>query len=314
MNPPLVSVVASVHNGADYLRASLESVIKQEGVSFELVVVDDGSTDDSPRILAELASADARLRVLRQENQGLTRSLIRGCAEARGVFIARHDTDDLSLPGRLAKQAERLDREPELAMVSCWARAVGPVGEVLYEIERPAEKAEATNLLLNCRKGPSHHGSVMFRKAAYERVGGYRPQFYFAQDSDLWLRLGEVGGIAYVPQVLYEFSIRESAISSSRRQLQSRIARLVHDCKDARSQGKSEEDILNDAAKMRPGSVGAIAPDATAGAYFIGRCLVSRKDPRARQYLAKVLRQKPWKVGAWAGLFRSCFFSTHVAM
>src|SRR5882672_1702517 len=101
---PLVSVVTSTYNGASYLENSLQSVLDQTGVQFELIVVDDGSTDGSAEILARLAGKDSRLRLLRQKNQGLTRALIRGCAEARGTYIARHDSDDLSLPGRLEKQ------------------------------------------------------------------------------------------------------------------------------------------------------------------------------------------------------------------
>jgi glycosyltransferase involved in cell wall biosynthesis len=103
MPVPRISVVTSVYNGERYLRESLESVLSQEGVDLELIVVDDGSEDSTPEILADSATRDPRLRVLTQENRGLTVALIRGCAEARGEFIARHDLDDLSLPGRLRR-------------------------------------------------------------------------------------------------------------------------------------------------------------------------------------------------------------------
>ena len=99
---PEVSIVMSVYNGACYLRAAVESVLDQQGVSFEFVVVDDGSTDESGAILDEYATRDPRLRVIHQQNTGLTQALIRGCSEARGEFIARQDADDVSLPGRLA--------------------------------------------------------------------------------------------------------------------------------------------------------------------------------------------------------------------
>ena len=105
---PLVSVVMSVFNGGDYLQTALESVLDQEGVDFEFVVVDDGSTDGSAAKLAEIARRDARVRVIRQENAGLTRALMRGCSEARGDFVARQDGDDLSCAGRLARQARVL--------------------------------------------------------------------------------------------------------------------------------------------------------------------------------------------------------------
>src|SRR4051812_12365063 len=115
---PVVSVVTSVHNGAAYLRDSLHSVLDQEGVAFEVIALDDGSTDGTPDILRQLA-AGGRLRVISQENQGLTRALHTGCLAARGEFIARHDADDRSLPGRLAKQAALLRADPSLSMASC---------------------------------------------------------------------------------------------------------------------------------------------------------------------------------------------------
>ena len=83
---PEVSVVMSVYNGASHLRASIDSILQQDGVDFEFIIVDDGSTDESPSILDDYAARDARIRLIHQENQGLTKALIRGCAEARGKF------------------------------------------------------------------------------------------------------------------------------------------------------------------------------------------------------------------------------------
>lgn len=91
---PTVSVVMSVFNGARYLSASIASILSQEDVDFELIIVDDGSTDATPGLLAEFAARDARVRVIRQDNSGITQALIRGCAAARGTFIARQDADD----------------------------------------------------------------------------------------------------------------------------------------------------------------------------------------------------------------------------
>ncbi len=231
MTVPLVSVVTSVYNGGPALGPSLESVLEQQGVEFELIVVDDGSTDDSPALLDELAGRDPRVRVLHQENQGLTRALIRGCAAARGEFIARHDCDDLSLPGRLERQVQQLQSDSSLSMVSSWATAQGPGDEVLWELRRADEPALATERLLNHGEGPSHHGSVLFRKASYERAGGYRAEFYFAQDSDLWLRLGSVGLLAYEQAILYSFRVSENSISSSYRTVQHQLGDLAKECR-----------------------------------------------------------------------------------
>src|SRR5262245_14778340 len=97
---PEVSVVMSVFNGEQYLHESINCILNQQGVDFELVIIDDGSIDSTPRILADYARQDARIRLLTQQNMGLTAALIRGCAAARGEFIARQDVDDLSLSNR----------------------------------------------------------------------------------------------------------------------------------------------------------------------------------------------------------------------
>src|SRR5260370_40252856 len=92
---PDLSIVASIYNGSCHLRPSLASGLDQTGVFFELGVIDDGSTDDSGRVLDEVARADARVRVVHPDNQGLTRALMRGCGEAPGRLIARPDPADL---------------------------------------------------------------------------------------------------------------------------------------------------------------------------------------------------------------------------
>jgi glycosyltransferase involved in cell wall biosynthesis len=304
---PDVSVVLGVHNGQARLRTSLQSVLGQEGVNLELIVVDDGSTDATPAILGELAAEDRRVRVIRQENHGLTHALIVGCSIARGEFIARHDADDVSLPGRLPKQLGVLWCNPHVSFVSCWARALGPRDEVLFETQRPADPREATELFRRRRQGPSHHGSVVFRRLDYERVGGYRREFYFAQDNDLWLRLSDVGQISYVPETLYEFRVSNAAISSSYRSVQHALGELGHLCQKARRAGESEEALLRQAAELRPGRKGSAVPDLVAGDYFIGRCLLSRGDRRARRYLLNVLKRRPWNCGAWLGVYQTCF-------
>src|SRR5262245_60096318 len=106
MSVPDISVVVGVYDGQRYLRESMSSVLDQTDVSLELIVVDDGSTDASSAILEEVARHDHRVRVIRQENLGLTKALQRGCAEARGGLIARQDADDLSWPGRFQVQVE----------------------------------------------------------------------------------------------------------------------------------------------------------------------------------------------------------------
>src|SRR4029077_17549732 len=109
VDTPTVSVVLSVHDDEHFLAECLESVLAQTGVSFEVIAIDDGSIDGSAALLDVYAARDERLRVVRQPNTGLTLALIRGCAMARGRFVARQDADDIAFPGRLARLAAELD-------------------------------------------------------------------------------------------------------------------------------------------------------------------------------------------------------------
>jgi glycosyltransferase involved in cell wall biosynthesis len=294
---PEISVVMSTYNGARYLQQGLDSVLSQRGVDFEMIVVDDGSTDDSARILAAVAAKDTRLRVVTQANAGLTRSLILGCALARGRYIARQDGDDLSVPGRLRKQHELLDSDPSLAMVSSWAEVIGPEDEPLLVHQRPADARAATELLVHGRVGPPGHGSVMFRRDVYERTGGYRELFYYAQDGDLWLRMAQIGGIAYVPEVLYRYRVSSESISGRLHSAKVPYAELITRLHEARLRGESEEPILVAADLTRAPAMTRDSAGATD--YFIARSLFGRRDPRAFGYVRRALSADWRNLRAW---------------
>jgi len=297
----LVSVIVSVYNGRRYLRDSLGSVLNQQGVEFECVVVDDGSTDGSGAVLEQLASEHSRLRVFHQPHKGLTRALIYGCSKARGLYIARHDSDDISHPGRLARQSELLSADPALSMVSCWGLGLGPADEILFEVRRPTDSVEATKQLA-CGEGPPGHGSVIFRSELYRRVGGYREPFRFAQDWDLWLRLGERGRIAYVPEFLYAYRIDEHSISGRWRARQLRLAELARRCYAARLQARAEAPHLEEAARISREPLPPREPSPHGTTYFIGKCLLDRRDARALPYLRRSVRAAPWNWRSWAAL------------
>jgi len=297
---PDISVVMGIYNGARYLESGLRSVLEQRGVDLELIVINDGSTDETGRILSEFASADPRVRVYEQENAGLTRALIRGCGLARGRYIARQDGDDLSLPGRLRRQQDVLDSNPKVAFVSSWAEVIGPCDEPLITHVRPALPEQATELLLHGRVGPPGHGSVMFRRDVYERVGGYRSLFYYAQDSDLWLRMGLVGQIAYIQEVLYKYRISAESVSGRLHPSKLPYSKLLGDLHEARLQGKCEAPIIA-TAKLEPDIKAAStqAGSEAATLYFIARCLLNRRDPRALGYVHQCLRRNPRNLRAW---------------
>lgn len=295
---PKVSVVMSVYNGADTLCESIQSVLSQEDVDFEFIIVNDGSTDASASVLEGFAAADPRIRLLHQTNQGLTKALIHGCALARGQYIARQDCGDRSLPGRLRAEIDVMESHPDIAMVSCGTRVVGPQGEPLYDVALTEAEASAGLLTLDLGRlrGPAHHGSTLFRRDLYARVGGYREQFYFAQDLDLWTRLVEQGRHVAIPDLLYQAAFTLGSISSLQRQRQIECAKLILECACLRRAGQSDEQVASRARKIVPDAGKATRTDLASAMYFVGTCLSKRGDPRARKYYREALCAYPLHV------------------
>ena len=295
-NKPDISVVMSVYNGADDLRQTMDSILSQKGVELELIVINDGSTDDTEKLLDEYRNRDRRIKVFHQKNQGLTRSLIDGCAAARGVYIARQDAGDISLPGRLVKQLACIKETPDRAFVSCGTRFVGPGGEYLYDISH--DPGEATSRLKRLElaniRGPAHHGCTLFSRALYEQIGGYRSAFYFAQDLDLWIRLVEYGQHVVIPEVLYQASMTLESVSSLYRKEQVESARLILESARLRRESRSEEPALDKARLIRPHAKRSSSRLRRARAfYFIGVCLKSQRDPKAPLYFKQALQTFP---------------------
>ncbi|HMP72048.1 MAG TPA: glycosyltransferase family 2 protein [Kiritimatiellia bacterium] len=296
---PYISVVMSVYNNEDTLAAAMESILSQEGVTFEFIVIDDGSTDQSPALLDDYARRDQRIRVIHQNNQGLTAALKTGCARARAPWIARQDADDVSLPGRLAALRDLAAGYPEAAMLGSSARYVGPAGERLLEQRCTPDPEVARKQVRELGIGPPAHGCVMFSRKYYEQAGGYRACFYYGQDSDLWMRLAEQGEVAYLEEVYYQYRISPGAISGARRRLQKRFGRLGQACRDARRAGKSEAPFLEEAeALTRSIREGRIPPprprDQWLSFYHIG-CLLESTDPEAAMaYFTSARVRHPW--------------------
>ena len=311
---PEVSVVMSVYNGASHIAATLDSILSQEGVVLEFIVVNDGSTDKSGQILNDYAQRDSRLRTIHQENTGLTRAVIRGCNAARGEFIARQDAGDISLPGRLARQRRILATEPAVVMVSCATRFVGPSDEELFTVAQSSDELEEglRQLTIEKVRGPSCHPSVMFRRSTYEQVGGYRAAFPVAQDLDLWMRISEVGRCFAMPEVLYQAKLAPGSISATRRDEQLRAAHCILACAAARRAGKSEAEHLSRwqieltglRARAAAGRRRSTDSEHARFYYFIARILRRNRPDRSRLYYWKSIHSWVLYAPAWAGLVR----------
>lgn len=198
---PRVSVVMGVYNGERFLRPAIESILNQTFRDFELIIIEDGSTDSSPRILKEFR--DDRITVVCNErNLGIAKTLNNGIAVARGEYVALQDHDDVSLPTRLECQVAFFDKHAQVGMVGSSCNVIDEVGNFVphWPVEYDDAKLKWA-LLWRC---PFFHTSLMARRRALEDVGGYSsdPKYRFAEDYDLMSRVATRHAVANIPQLL----------------------------------------------------------------------------------------------------------------
>lgn len=309
---PEISVVMSAYDDDDrYLEETIQSVLSQEGVAFEFVIVNDGSTDGTEALLKRYERSDSRVRILTRENRGLTAALIEACSLARGSYIARQDAGDLSRPGRLARQKELLDRDPGLAFVSCFTEFRGPEMEYLYTARGKGRAREPMSVVGEkggrpvVLDGPTHHGSVMFRKARYLDVGGYRREFYFAQDWDLWFRLVEVGTFQILREPLYVARVLPASRSTSFRTMQRELGGLARKAFELRVREMDERAVIEEAGRLRPRGGEGGESSGAAGYHFIGESLRRNRDPRCVRYFVRSLGRDPLRWRTWLRLLQA---------
>ncbi len=202
---PRLSVVMSVYNGEAYLREALGSILAQTFADFEVVCVDDGSTDATTDILAEAAGRDSRVRVLSQENRGLIASLNRGCREARGTLIARMDDDDVSHPERFRRQVAFLETHPEVGILGTVVSYIDADG-VPTGGQWPRWAPPGVNGWTLLFKTNLCHPTVLARRDVLESLGSgdgpYRAEALHAEDYELWTRALFTTRIANLPEPL----------------------------------------------------------------------------------------------------------------
>jgi glycosyltransferase involved in cell wall biosynthesis len=227
---PRVSVLMPVYNGAAFLEEAVASVLRQSFADFELIVVDDGSTDRTPEILARLAAADARVRVLRKANSGISLTLNVGLEAARGTWIARLDADDLMLPERLQRQLAFIENAPDLVAAGSYYEHINAEGEargILYPLPRTREELAA--ILAAEEPLTFTHPTMIYRRDAVLAVGGYDPAFEPCEDAALFSRLLAAGGVILIqPEVLTRYRVHAGSISSRKMAQQFVTLRFIY--------------------------------------------------------------------------------------
>jgi len=209
---PRVSVLMAVYNGEKYLPEAIESILNQTFTDFEFLIVDDGSTDRTQEIINSYQ--DPRIKLISNpENVGLTRSLNRGLDRARGEYVARMDSDDISVPERFAKQQTYMDAHNEVAVCGTWARDIDAEGQVTGVRETPVGDDLEREYW---RPSPIIHPSAMIRRAHLNGLR-YDEQIRYAQDFDLWLRLKPHHKLANLPEHLLFYRVHSDSITLAQR-------------------------------------------------------------------------------------------------
>jgi hypothetical protein len=201
---PKVSICVAYFNRSEHIKESIGSLLTQTYENYEVVVVNDGSPDPLVKVLLDQFN-DVRLKVIHQQNKGFVGAMTTAIANSDGDFIAIHGAGDISRNQRIKEQAEFLAKNDDYALVSCHYTDV-VVDDAGKGTETPFKLSAGEIIEDDLTYGPSPigHGEVMYRRSAYEKAGGYREFFKFAQDKDLWLRMIYHGRFYILPINLYE--------------------------------------------------------------------------------------------------------------
>lgn len=224
---PRVSVVLPVYNAEAYLESAVRSVLDQTFQDFEVLLMDDGSSDGSLGILQAFARQDSRCIVHTRENRGLVATLNEGIGYARGELIARMDADDLCLPERFERQVAFLDQNPDCVALGTSAWLIDAEGDRIAERFLPRTHGEIDQAHLRGEGGAIYHPAVMIRASSVRSVGGYRQEYRHAEDFDLFLRMAEIGTLANLPEVLFCYRIHLTSVGIAQRAAQVESTRLA---------------------------------------------------------------------------------------
>jgi glycosyltransferase involved in cell wall biosynthesis len=217
---PAVSIIVGAYNCPRYLPIAIDSLLRQSFTHFELLLVDDGSTDRrTPALLKKFARRDPRVRIITAPHAGIVSIRNRGLAEAAAPLIGCMDQDDWAFPTRFAAQVDFLHKHPDVAVVGGWQELMDPAGRPIRVIHTPTDHdaIEACHLSGVTAIG---HPTALYRADVARAVGGYSPHSELAEDLHLWLRIAEVAKLANLPQVVLRYRVHAQSTSSLRHERQ----------------------------------------------------------------------------------------------
>jgi glycosyltransferase involved in cell wall biosynthesis len=209
---PSVSIIMPVFNQERYCREAIDSIRAQTHRAFELIVVDDGSNDGTPEILKRLALRDRRIRVFSRPRSGVAASLNFAISMARCELLARADGDDVCEPDRIAQQVAYMADNPGVGVLGGQMLAMRGDGKPLKRLVYKTDSSILYNDLM--RGNPIAHPTTMMRRSLVMGLGGYRKIVDYAEDYDLWLRIGDHAVLANLPDILVHYRVHGETTTS----------------------------------------------------------------------------------------------------
>lgn len=223
-----VSIIMPVYNNQDYIKEAIESIIAQSFKEWELIIINDASTDNTPNIIKSYK--DKRIKnITNFKNEGVAASLNKGLKIAEGEYIARIDSDDICLPNRFELQIEFLDNNPKTVIVGSNAEIINYSGDVLSITDLPTTDIDIRNMLFV--RNPLIHPSVMFRKKILDKTGNYNVKFNGAEDYELWFRMLKFGKAYNFKKPLIKRRVHDNVVTKKFRykvEARAMLARLLH--------------------------------------------------------------------------------------
>jgi glycosyltransferase involved in cell wall biosynthesis len=211
------SILVPIYNGAAYIQRGIQSIISSARDIDEILIINDGSSDLSESDFTIMIEIDKRIRIIHREHFGLVSTLNFGISECQNDLIARADIDDTYYTNRIQTQLDFMLQNPSCAAVFSDYKMVGDNGKHLGVIPSPVSAISTKLSLVLPRR--TAHPSVMFRKSMVSEVGGYRETDFPAEDLGLWIRLSKKYDLASIPEVLIEYTVHRTSITSQNRDL-----------------------------------------------------------------------------------------------
>jgi glycosyltransferase involved in cell wall biosynthesis len=217
---PVISIVLPTYNRAKYLQQALDSILAQTEKNWELIIVDDGSTDNTPEIAVEYAARDERIRVIsNRENEKLPESLNIGFRQARGVFLTWTSDDNMYKPAALKVMREYLENH-SIDMVFAGYDEMDANGRIVCSVSSYRPPAA---LAFECNVG----ACFMYTKKIADKVGEYDKNLFCGEDYDYWCRIALAGAVAYLPDNLYIYRRHRDALTTVKQALLSKNTRII---------------------------------------------------------------------------------------